>query len=294
MNALKGTGVALVTPFNEDFSIDILGLQKLVNYQIENGTNYLVILGTTGENAVLSAEESKVVLDTVRTTAAGRIPLVLGVGGNNTAALLERLANLDTTGLTAILSVSPYYNKPNQEGIYRHYMALADASPLPIILYNVPGRTGSNMTADTTLRLANHPQIIGMKEASGNLAQCMEIAQHKPKDFLLISGDDAYTLPFLAIGMDGVISVICNAFPRPFSSLIQAGLNGDMDKARQLHYALLDSMNLIFEDGSPGGIKEILAHLNICGSTVRPPLYQVNDKVKQALIAATDKLGLLS
>jgi 4-hydroxy-tetrahydrodipicolinate synthase len=290
MNILKGTGVALVTPFNEDHSIDIAGLQRLVNHQIENGTNYLVILGTTGENAVLSADESKLVVDTVRETAAGRVPLVLGLGGNNTQALCDRLAHLDTTGLSAILSVSPYYNKPNQEGIYRHYMALADASPLPIILYNVPGRTGANMTAATTLRLAQHPNIIGMKEASGNLSQCMEIAQHKPKDFLLISGDDAFTLPFLSIGMDGVISVICNAFPRQFSSLIQAGLAGDMATARNLHYLLLDSMNLIFEDGSPGGIKEILAHLQICGTTVRPPLYRVNEQVKQALIAACDKV----
>jgi len=290
MKQLKGAGVALITPFKSDLSVDYTALKKLVEHQIQNGTDYLVILGTTGESAVTTAQENEKIIATVKETNNGKLPLVLGMGGNNTSVLSEKIKSSSLDGMSAILSVSPYYNKPNQEGIYRHYTAIADASPLPIILYNVPGRTGSNVSAETTLRLAEHSNICAMKEASGNFSQCMEIIKHKPKDFLVISGDDAFTLPFISLGMDGVISVICNAFPKQFSEMVHAALNHNMAKAQELHYALLDSMNLIFEDGSPGGIKEIMKHIGICETEVRPPLYKVNDKVKQKLISATDIL----
>lgn len=291
MKAIKGTGVALVTPFNEDYSVDHESLAKLVDHQCENGTDYLVILGTTGESPVVSKKEKQEIIETVKKANKGRLPLVLGMGSNNTLDLINELKNLDTEGLTAILSVSPYYNKPNQEGIYRHYMAVADASPLPVILYNVPGRTGANMTAETTLKLAKHPNICAVKEASGNFSQCMEIIQHKAEDFVVISGDDAFTLPFIAMGMEGVISVICNAYPRKFSDMIDRCMQGDFESAKTLHYELLDQMNLIFADGSPSGIKIILNELGICKTFVKPPLYEVNEKVKNMLIEANKKLN---
>jgi 4-hydroxy-tetrahydrodipicolinate synthase len=287
MNQLKGTGVALVTPFKSDLSIDYEALKRLVEYQCTNNTDYLVVLGTTGESPVCSPDEMQRILATVLETNNNRLPIVLGMGGNYTDALVNKIKSQEISGLTAILSVSPYYNKPNQEGIYRHYIAVADASPLPIILYNVPGRTGSNMNAETTLRLAEHANICAMKEASGNFSQCMEIIQYKPDNFLVISGDDAFTLSFISMGMDGVISVICNAFPKSFSAMVSHALTGNYSEARKLHYALFDSMNLIFEDGSPGGIKEILNALVICETFVRPPLYKVNDKVKDKLRKAS-------
>lgn len=288
---LKGTGVALVTPFNSDFSVDYNGLKKLVEHQIANGTNYLVIMGTTGESPVISDEEKKKIIDLVKETNNSRLPLLLGIGGNHTLQIADKMKAQDIDGFSAFLSVSPYYNKPNQEGIFRHYTHLADNSPLPILLYNVPGRTGSNISAETTLRLAEHANILGTKEASGNFNQCMEIIAHKPENFSVISGDDAYTLPFISIGMDGVISVIANAFPAEFSSLVKLALEGDFKSAGKLHYQLLDSMNLIFADGSPGGIKVILEKLGICGTTVRMPLHGVNDQVKEALLASIPLKG---
>lgn len=280
----KGTGVALVTPFKNDNSIDIDALKKLVRFQIDNGTNYLVILGTTGESPTVSKAEKQLILDTVRTENNGKLPLVLGIGGNHTLEVAENIQHQDLEGISAILSVSPYYNKPNQEGIVKHYTHLADHSKLPIILYNVPGRTGSNIGVEATLKLAEHKNILGTKEASGNFTQCMDIIKHRPTDFAVISGDDALTLPLISIGMDGVISVIANAYPKPFSELVRLALNGDYSSALPLHYQLLDAMNLIFADGSPGGIKVILEALGICGTTVRLPLNDVSAKVRQQIL----------
>ncbi|HEY1047844.1 MAG TPA: 4-hydroxy-tetrahydrodipicolinate synthase [Bacteroidia bacterium] len=280
----KGTGVALVTPFKNDNSVDTDALKKLVRFQIDNGTNYLVILGTTGESPTVSKTEKQLILDTVRTENNGQLPLVLGIGGNHTLEVAENIKNQDLEGISAILSVSPYYNKPNQEGIVKHYTLLADQSKLPIILYNVPGRTGSNIGLEATLKLAEHNNILGTKEASGNLTQCMDIIKHRPDNFAVISGDDALTLPLISIGMDGVISVIANAYPKPFSELVRLALNGEYSKALPLHYQLLDAMNLIFADGSPGGIKVILEALGICGTTVRLPLNDVSAKVRQQIL----------
>lgn len=281
---LKGTGVALVTPFLKNKEIDFEGLTKLVNFQIDNGTNYLVILGTTGESPTISSIEKQAIIDHVKQVNNGRLPLVLGLGGNDTMALSESFKKQNFEGLSAVLSVSPYYNKPNQNGIYNHYQHIADLSPLPLILYNVPGRTGSNISTETTLKLAEHPNILGTKEASGNFSQCMEIIQHKPANFSVISGDDAFTLPFIAMGMDGVISVIANAFPKKFSEMVKLSLAGNTKAALPLHYELLDAMNLIFADGSPGGIKVILEALNICGVDVRMPLSDVSVSVREKLL----------
>lgn len=281
---LKGTGVALVTPFKSNMSIDFEALTKLVNHQIDNGTNYLVILGTTGESPTISKSEKQEIIQHIKSVNNGRLPLVLGIGGNDTLAVAENIKNQDVDGISAILSVSPYYNKPNQNGIYNHYKYIADSSPLPIILYNVPGRTGSNISVETTLKLAEHPNILGTKEASGNFSQCMEIIKNRPEKFLVISGDDAFTLPFIAMGMDGVISVIANAFPAQFSKMVALCLDGKISEAQSIHYQLLDAMNLIFADGSPGGIKVILEKLGICGVDVRMPLSEVNESVKAQLL----------
>ena len=281
---LRGTGVALVTPFNKDYSVDFDALKKLVNFQIDNGINYLVILGTTGEVPTVTKAEKDAIIDCIKETNNNRLPLVLGIGGNDTMGLVDTLKNQNFDGLSAVLSVSPYYNKPNQNGIIAHYQMLADASPLPIILYNVPGRTGSNVSAEATLKLAEHPNILGTKEASGNFLQCMEIIKHRPADFAVISGDDAFTLPLIAIGMDGVISVMGQAYPKKFTSMINHALNGEIEAARKLHYELLDAMNLIFADGSPGGIKVLLEAQSICQNIVRMPLHNVNDAVKQQLL----------
>lgn len=290
-NTFKGTGVALVTPFKNDQSIDFDALKKLVRHQCDNGTDYLVILGTTGESPVVSAKEKQEIIDCVKTENNGRLPLVLGIGGNHTIENAAAIKNQDLTGISAILSVSPYYNKPNQQGIVQHYRYLADASPLPLILYNVPGRTGSNISVETTLTLAEHPNILGTKEASGNFSQCMEIIKHRPDNFSVISGDDAYTLPFIAMGMDGVISVICNAYPRQFSSMVKLALAHQISEAKALHYTLLDVMNLIFADGSPGGIKVLLQSLGICNTTVRMPLHDVSAGVKEQLLKAAAGLS---
>lgn len=288
---LKGTGVALVTPFNADLTIDFDGLTKLVNHQIENGTNYLVIMGTTGESPTISASEKRNIIDHVTKINNGKLPLILGIGGNDTLKVAEQIKNENLDGISAILSVSPYYNKPNQNGIFNHYTFLADNSPLPIILYNVPGRTGSNISTETTLKLAQHPNILGTKEASGNFVQCMDIINQKPENFSVISGDDAFTLPFLSFGMDGVISVIANAYPKLFSTMVKNGLNNNFTEAQIQHYKLLDAMNLIFADGSPGGIKVILEKLGICQSFLRMPLSPVSETVKNQLLTANDAIN---
>ena len=283
----RGLGVALVTPFRDNGSIDYAGLGRVIEHQIAGGVDYLVVLGTTGESVTLNSEEKKQLLAQVIEVVHHRVPIVLGVGGNNTAEVVHQLESYDLSGVDGILSVSPYYNKPTQEGIYQHYKAIAQASLLPIILYNVPGRTGSNMTAETTLRLArDFENIVGIKEASANLDQMGLILKHRPKDFLLISGDDALTLPIIAMGGEGVISVVGNALPEEFSNLVHAALKGDYATARAEHYKLIELITLLFADGSPGGIKEVLSILGLCGKHVRLPLANVNESVAKKIYAA--------
>lgn len=284
MKQFRGTGVAIVTPFREDGSIDFKCLDKLVNHLIEGGVEYLVVLGTTGESATLTKDEKNAVVNAVIDTAEGRVPIVLGIGGNNTQAVLNSISEQDFDGIDAILSVSPYYNKPSQRGIYEHYKLIAQASPVPVILYNVPSRTSSNISAETTLKLANEVKnIVAVKEASGDLEQCMEIINNKPRGFLVISGDDALTLPIIALGGDGVISVTANAFPEDFSEMVRSGMKGKMKKARELHYKLFEVMKLHFEDGNPGGVKASLNALNICKERVRLPLVTINDELRKKI-----------
>ena len=277
MQSLIGTGVALVTPFKKDFSVDIGALTKIVNYQIDNGINYLVILGTTAENATLNQEEKEIVIQTVIAANKGRLPLVLGVGGNNTHKVIEELKSRDFSNFVAILSVSPYYNKPTQEGIYQHFKSIAEVSPVPVIIYNVPGRTGSNVLPSTVISLANDfKNIIAIKEAAGDLVQAMQLIQHKPKDFLVISGDDMIALPIVLAGGSGVISVIGQGFPKEFSELIHLGLNRNVDEAYDLLYLLSANIDMIFEQGNPAGIKEVLKSLGLSENTVRLPLVNVD------------------
>lgn len=281
---LTGTGVAIVTPFKRDGSVDFSGLKKLVNHLIQGKVEYLVVMGTTGESVTLSKEEKQKVIDCVVKENKKRVHLVLGVGGNNTAEVVSQVSKVDARTFSAILSVSPYYNKPSQEGIYQHYKAVSKASKLPIILYNVPGRTSSNVTAETTIRLAkDFKNIVAVKEASGSVEQMMRIINNRPKNFLVISGDDNLTLPMIAAGGDGVISVVANAFPRDFSDMVRAALEDDMAKARKLHYRLMDITDQLFADGNPGGIKYALSLMNICDTYVRLPLVEPNDNVKGKL-----------
>lgn len=282
-NRLKGLGIAMVTPFQVSGEVDYPALRNLTRFLIEGGVDYLVVMGTTGENPVLSETEQRTILDTVLEENNGKLPVVFGMAGNHTAMLTQRVMHYQLDGVDALLSASPYYNKPNQEGIYMHYDALIQASSKPVIIYNVPGRSGSNISAETTLRLAELPGIIGTKEASGNFDQCMKILKNKPEGFMVISGDDAYTLPYISMGMDGVISVIGNAFPQAFSEMVHQAMSGNWDRARDLHYSLLDFMNTIFEDGSPGGVKVLLHELGICQPTLRAPLYPPNEKVANSL-----------
>lgn len=255
-----GTGVAIVTPFTTKGDIDFPALTKLVEHLIKGRVEYIVVLGTTGETATLSKEEKQQVIAHIIKATKKRIPLVLGVGGNNTAEIVMQLKKDNLSGFDAILSVSPYYNKPSQEGIYQHYKAIAKASPLPIILYNVPGRTASNITAETTLRLANEfKNIIAIKEASGNIEQCMKIIKYRPDNFLIISGDDNLTLPLIASGADGVISVVANAYPKDFSDMVRFALVHDLKNAQKLHYKLMEITEQLFADGNPGGVKVVLA-----------------------------------
>lgn len=284
MDKFRGLGVALVTPFLDNGGVDMAGLQRLVEHNINNGTDYLVVQGTTGESATLNTEEKKSVLDFVIEINNGRKPVVLGIGGNDTASVVKALEDLNPAGIDGILSVSPYYNKPTQEGIYQHYKALNDVTKLPIILYNVPGRTSSNVQASTTLRIAKElKNIVAVKEASGNLEQIMQIIMHKPKDFLVLSGDDALTLPHIAAGGDGVISVVGNAFPKRFSAMVHAALEGDMKTARLNHYDLLEIIPLLFAEGNPAGIKRVLATLGICKENVRLPLVKVSNGLGEKL-----------
>jgi 4-hydroxy-tetrahydrodipicolinate synthase len=284
MESLIGTGVALVTPFKSDFSIDTAALTRIVNYVIDGGVEYLVVLGTTAENATLSAPEKEEVIATVIQANNGRLPLVLGVGGNNTMEVVAELQNRDLSAFAAILSVSPYYVKPTQEGIYQHFKAVAEASPLPVILYNVPGRTSSNMLPATVVRLANDfKNVVAIKEASGDLVQGLQLLKNKPKDFLVISGDDMTALSLVLAGGSGVISVIGQGFPASFSEMIRLGLNRKVDQAFQIQYALSDCIDLIFEQGNPAGIKHVFQSLGIAGNTVRLPLVAVDDSLTKRI-----------
>jgi 4-hydroxy-tetrahydrodipicolinate synthase len=284
MQKFIGTGVALVTPFKNDFSVDVEALTRIVNYVIDGGVEYLVVLGTTAESATLSAEEKELVIATIVNANAGRLPLVLGVGGNNTAKVIEELKSRDFSNFDAILSVSPYYNKPTQEGIYQHFKAVADASPIPVILYNVPGRTASNMLPTTVARIANDcKNVIGIKEAAGDIVQAMKLIQITPKGFLVISGDDMITLPMVLAGGAGVISVIGEGFPKDFSEMVRLGLQRKVDEAYQLHYKLADAIDMIFEQGNPAGIKEVFKSLGLSENTVRLPLVSVNDDLANRL-----------
>lgn len=289
---MKGTGVALVTPFNADYSIDFESLSNIIEHCISGGLEYLVALGTTGESATLTHEEKKKVYRFITEQAKGRVPVLAGIGGNNTDELCETIKGFDFNGFEAILSVSPYYNKPNQEGIYLHYMAVAAVAQLPIILYNVPGRTGSNMSVATILRLANASEkFAAVKEASGNAEQFMDLLNEKPANFDIISGDDNLTLPFLAMGMSGVISVIAQAYPKIFTSMVRMALDGRFEEARQLHYKLYNMMKGIFLDGSPGGVKLVLSQMGLCKNVVRLPLSTVNKEVEKKLIGIMAEIG---
>lgn len=272
--------MALVTPFKEDLSVDYDALQKLLTFVLDGGVNYLVINGTTAESVTTTAEEKAEILRVIKQQVNGSVPLVYGIGGNNTQHVLELLQTTDLEGITAILSVSPYYNKPSQQGIYQHYVQIANASPVPVILYNVPGRTGSNVTADTTLKLALHENIIGVKEASGNLEQCMVIAKHKPADFMLISGDDLLTVPMAAFGAEGVISVLANAFPEKFSKMIALALNNQFKEATTLMNDFVDLNPLMYEEGNPVGVKAVLERFGVCDPYVRLPLVEASAGLK--------------
>lgn len=284
MEELRGTGVALVTPFMENGSIDVEALSKIVVHCKKGKIDYLVALGTTAESVTLSKEEKQIVLDTVVVANNGELPLVVGIGGNDTRAVMKELQTLDLSDFCAILSVSPFYNRPTQEGIYQHFKSLSQVSPLPIIVYNVPGRTGSNMQPATTIRLANDLEnIIAIKEASGNMVQVMELIQNKPKDFMVISGDDITALPTILAGGDGVISVIGQGLPLEFSEMVRLGLKGNAKEGYRYHYQLQEGMHLIFEEGNPAGIKAMLELLNLGRCDVRLPLIAVSNELKKKI-----------
>jgi 4-hydroxy-tetrahydrodipicolinate synthase len=291
MNKFYGTGVAMVTPFQADGAVDFSGLETVVNHIIGGGVEYLVILGTTGESATLNKQEKKDIWSSTVKFTNGRVPLVAGIGGNNTYEVLKSIEEFDATGYDAILSVSPYYNKPTQEGIYQHYKAIAENSPLPIILYNVPGRTGSMVSAETTVRLAHDfKNVIATKEASGSFDQFNAIMRDKPEDFLFISGDDPVTLPMVAMGAAGVISVIGNAIPKAMSDMVRLCLKGDYANARPLHYSLIEFTRLMFTEGNPAGVKQAMKELGICSDEVRLPLTRVSSDTAAKISAELQKI----
>lgn len=284
MNKFLGTGVALVTPFKTDKSVDFDALERIVNHVVEGGVEYLVVLGTTGESVVLTAEEKQQVITKITEVNNKRLPMVLGIGGNNTTDVVAQLKSTDLSDFDAVLSVSPYYNKPSQEGIYQHFKAVALASPKPIILYNVPGRTASNMSPETIVRLAtDFDNVIAVKEAAGDLVQAMKIIQHAPKDFLVISGDDMIALPMTLAGGAGVISVIGEGLPKQFSEMIRLGLKGNVNAAYDLHYKVADSIDYIFEEGNPVGIKAMFKCLNLSEATVRLPLIEASKSLQKKI-----------
>jgi 4-hydroxy-tetrahydrodipicolinate synthase len=280
----RGTGVAIVTPFTSTGSIDWEALRKLINHLSDGKVEYLVVMGTTGENVTIDKEEKQEIFSFVARHNLASLPLVAGIGGNNTTEVLEGLRKTELTGYSAILSVSPYYNKPNQQGIYHHYKMISEHSPLPIIMYNVPGRTGMNVTAETTLKIAKDCRnVIATKEASGNFDQIMQIIKHKPAGFEVISGDDGITLPMIALGSIGVISVVANAYPAKFAEMVRFALSENYPAARELHYKLIDIIHTLFEEGSPSGVKAYLSEMGICGNHFRLPVYPVSDKLMQKI-----------
>lgn len=290
---LKGLGVALITPFKEDDTIDYTALGKLIEHLIQNSIDYLVVLGTTAETPTLSANEKKEVISFVKERVNGRIPIVLGVGGNCTKSVVDQLKNDDYEGIDAILSVVPYYNKPSQEGIYQHYKAIAQATELPIILYNVPGRTGVNMTAETTLRIAREfENVIAIKEASGNIVQMDDIIKNKPSDFMVISGDDGITFPLITLGAVGVISVIGNAFPKEFGRMVRLALNGDYDSALRIHHEFTELFSLLFVDGNPAGVKAMLNAMGYIDNKLRLPLVPTRITTYEKMRVVLDNLNI--
>lgn len=284
MKELLGTGVALVTPFKDDLSVDHEALKRIVNFNIENGTDYLVISGTTGESVTITKDEKQEIIETVVKTNNGRVPMVLGIGGNNTMKIIEEINTTDLSEMTAILSVSPYYSKPTQEGLYQHFKAISEVSTIPLVLYNVPGRTSKNMEPSTTLKLANDfENIVAVKEAGNNVAQYLELLKDKPEDFLIISGDDDLALGVVLAGGSGVISVIGQAFPKEFSEMIRLGLKGKAKESYNMHYRLMEIINLIFSENNPAGIKRVLTSLGLCSDKVRLPLVPATVELKQKI-----------
>jgi len=279
-----GTGVAIVTPFAASGAIDFAAHEKMINHVIHGGVDYMVLLGTTGESPTVSMQEKKALVEFTAEKINDRVPLVVGIGGNSTSDVVLAIHGMPLKGVDGILSVSPYYNKPKQEGIYKHFQAVAEASPVPVILYTVPGRTGGNIAPATTIRLATDFQnIVGIKEASGNLSQIYQVLKQRPDNFLVISGDDGLTLPMLAAGADGVISVVANGYPEEFATMVRYGLKGDFNKAREIHFLLIDLINALFADGSPGGIKTVLEMKQLCQNIVRLPLVPVNDETRELI-----------
>lgn len=289
MKKFQGTGVALVTPFDNKGSIDFKGLKKLLKHTAK-GVDYYVVMGTTGESVTVTSEEKKRVLEYVIENNPKKLPVVFGIGGNNTQNVLDTIKSTRFRGVDAILSVSPYYNKPSQEGIYQHFIAVADASPVPVILYNVPGRTGSNLTAETTLRLAKHKNIIGVKEASGNLEQCMKISKYMPKDFLLISGDDMLTVPLYSLGGKGVISVLANSFPVIFKKMKEFAFAGNYSKASQEQFKILEINGPMYEEGNPVGVKQVLQEIGVCSNAVRLPNVPASEGLQKKIKSILDKM----
>ena len=288
MKKLYGTGVALVTPFNDNDEVDFKSLRKLLSHTAK-GVDYYVVMGTTGESATLTTEEKTAILQFVIQNNPKRLPIVYGIGGNNTRQVLETIRSSDLKGVDALLSVSPYYNKPSQEGIFRHFTAIANESPVPVILYNVPGRTSSNISVETTIRLASHPNIIGIKEASGNLEQCLRIARDKPRDFLLISGDDLFTTVIYAMGGKGVISVLANAYPVAFRKMKDFSFAGKAEKANQEIFRLLDMNPLMYEESNPVGLKALLEKMGICKPSVRLPLVEASEALSRKIDKVLEK-----
>jgi 4-hydroxy-tetrahydrodipicolinate synthase len=290
-NNFQGTGVDIITPFHREGSIDFKSFESLINYQIEGGIDYIVFLGTTGESVTLNDDEKAAVIHCGLEIVDNRIPVVVGIGGNNTHHVINQIKHTDFTGISAVLSVSPYYNRPQQKGIYNHFKAIASECAVPVIIYNVPSRTASNMDSETVLKLAHEvPNILGIKEASGNLGQCARIIKERPENFRVISGDDALTLPLMALGGDGVISVIANALPREFSQMVDFCLQNDYLNARQMHYKLMKIIEAIYADGSPSGIKALLEIKGLAKNNVRMPLAKVNKSIYNLLAALNEGL----
>lgn len=294
---LRGTGVAIITPFKKDFSVDYPALEKLIDFIIDNGVEYIITLGTTGESPTINKEEKIRIINFTYEKVNGRVPVVVGVGGNNTQEVVTDLKHLPLKDAIAILSVTPYYSKPSQEGLYLHYKTIAEAAPQPVILYNVPGRTGRNLESSTILQLAELPNIAGIKEAGGDMAQCMQILKYRPDDFLVSSGDDALGFPQIACGMDGVISVIANCMPQEFSGMVRFALEGRLQEAKALNDTLLDVYQLLFVENNPAGVKSFLTHLGLIENVLRLPVTPVSEalhqKIKQYLQKHSTEQGVL-